>query len=61
MSGERDFNTISPSAGALLMMKALTDIPFAKDTAAMVGDLEAFMRSARGKTFQGIIGPHHPF
>jgi len=56
MSGERDFNTISPSAGALLMMKALTDIPFAKDTAAMVGDLEAFTRSAREKRSRVLLG-----
>ncbi|AXY73072.1 hypothetical protein D3H65_03400 [Paraflavitalea soli] len=56
MSGERDFNTISPSAGALLMMKALTDIPFARDTAAMVGDLEAFMQSAREKRSRVLLG-----
>lgn len=53
---ERDFNTISPSAGALLMMKALTDIPFAKDTAAMVGDLEAFTKAAREKRSRVMMG-----
>lgn len=53
---ERDFNTISPSAGALLMMKALTDIPFAKDTAAMVGDLEAFTASFRKKRSRVLLG-----
>ncbi len=56
MSGERDFNTISPSAGALLMMKALTDIPFARDTAEMVGDLEAFSRSARENRSRVLLG-----
>ncbi|WP_315822534.1 hypothetical protein [Paraflavitalea speifideaquila] len=56
MTGERDFNTISPSAGALLMMKALTDIPFARDTAAMVGDLEAFTKSAREKRSRVLMG-----
>ncbi|MBO9566311.1 MAG: class I SAM-dependent methyltransferase [Niastella sp.] len=56
MSSERDFNTISPSAGALLMMKALTDIPFAKDTAALVGDVEAFMASAREKRSRVLFG-----
>ena len=33
---ERDFNTISPSAKVLLMMKARTDIPFAKEAAALL-------------------------
>ena len=56
MSTKRDFTTISPSAGALLMMKALTDIPFAKDTAAMVGDLEAFTKSAREKRSRVLLG-----
>lgn len=56
MSGERDFNTISPSAGVLLMMKALTDIPFAKDTAAMVGDLEAFTQTARENRSRVLMG-----
>lgn len=56
MASPRDFNTISPSAGALLMMKALTDIPFAKDAAAMVGDLETFTRSAREKRSRVLMG-----
>lgn len=56
MSLARDFTTISPSAGALIMMKALTDIPFAKDTAARVGDLEAFVRSAREKKSRVLLG-----
>ncbi|MDF2187805.1 class I SAM-dependent methyltransferase [Paraflavitalea sp. CAU 1676] len=56
MATARDFNTISPSAGALLMMKALTDIPFAKETAAMVGDLESFARSAREKKSRVMLG-----
>jgi O-methyltransferase involved in polyketide biosynthesis len=56
MSTERDFNTISPSAGALLMMKALTDIPFARETAEMVGDLPAYkvrVEEKRSKVFLG--------
>ncbi len=56
MATERDFNNISPSAGALLMMKALTDIPFAKDTAGLVGDVEAFMASAREKRSRVMFG-----
>lgn len=53
---ERDFNTISPSAGALLMIKALTDIPFARDTAALVGDVEAFIVAAREKRSRVLFG-----
>ena len=53
---ERNFNTISPSAGALLMMKALTDIPFAKDTAAMVGDLEKYTHSVKEKRSKVFLG-----
>ena len=56
MSSSRDFNTISPSAGALLMMKAMTDIPFAKDTASMVGDLEAFVQNVREKRSKVFLG-----
>lgn len=56
MSSTRDFNTISPSAGALLMMKAMTDIPFAKDTAAMVGDLEGYVKSVREKRSKVFLG-----
>lgn len=56
MSSSRDFNTISPSAGALLMMKAMTDIPFAKDTAAMVGDLDAYVQSVREKRSKVFLG-----
>jgi O-methyltransferase involved in polyketide biosynthesis len=56
MASSRDFNTISPSAGVLLMMKALTDIPFAKDTAAMVGDLDAFVKSVREKRSKVLMG-----
>ncbi|NML39726.1 hypothetical protein HHL17_21185 [Chitinophaga sp. G-6-1-13] len=32
----RDFNTISPSARALLLMKGLTDIPFAREAARLM-------------------------
>jgi O-methyltransferase involved in polyketide biosynthesis len=56
MSSLRDFNTISPSAGALLMMKAMTDIPFARDTAAMVGDLETYRKSVREKRSKMFLG-----
>ncbi|WP_276483181.1 class I SAM-dependent methyltransferase [Paraflavitalea pollutisoli] len=56
MSLTRNFNTISPSAGALLMLKALTDIPFAKETAALVGDLEGFTRTAREKRSRVMLG-----
>jgi len=44
MTTERNFNTISPSARVLLLMKALTDIPFARETAALILDPEAFDR-----------------
>jgi O-methyltransferase involved in polyketide biosynthesis len=56
MSSTRDFNTISPSAGALLMMKALTDIPFAKETAMMIGDLEAYRTTVREKRSKMFLG-----
>jgi O-methyltransferase involved in polyketide biosynthesis len=38
---QRDFNTISPSAKSILLMKAETDIPFAKDAAALITDQES--------------------
>lgn len=44
MTTERNFNTISPSARVLLLMKALTDIPFARETAALILEPEAFDR-----------------
>ncbi len=44
MTTERNFNTISPSARVLLLMKALTDIPFARETAALILEPEAFGR-----------------
>ncbi|NML23443.1 hypothetical protein HHL16_21365 [Pseudoflavitalea sp. G-6-1-2] len=44
MTTERNFNTISPSARVLLLMKALTDIPFARETASLILDPEAFDR-----------------
>lgn len=44
MTTERNFNTISPSARVLLLMKALTDIPFARETAALILEPEAFAR-----------------
>jgi O-methyltransferase involved in polyketide biosynthesis len=36
VENERDFGAISPSAKALLMMKGITNIPFARETAALV-------------------------
>lgn len=32
----RDFNTISPSAKSILLMKGYTSIPFAKETAKLI-------------------------
>ena len=34
----RDYNTISPSAKSLLLMKGLTNIPFAKEAAQLLID-----------------------
>jgi O-methyltransferase involved in polyketide biosynthesis len=41
-SGNRDYSTISPSARALLQMKAYTDIPFAKQAAELINDPEKY-------------------
>ncbi len=60
MSGERDFNTISPSAGALLMMKALTGYPFCQGYCRNGRRPGSFLQIGPGKSFQGFIGPHHP-
>jgi O-methyltransferase involved in polyketide biosynthesis len=38
----KDFTSVSPSAKSLLMMKGYTDIPFAKQTAALVSGSEVF-------------------
>jgi len=41
-SNEKDFSTVSPSAKSLLLMKAYTNIPYAKEAAALVQGPEVF-------------------
>lgn len=41
-SEKKDFSTVSPSAKSLLLMKAYTNIPFAKEAAELVQDPEVF-------------------
>jgi len=57
MSSLRDFNTISPSAKVLLMMKAFTDIPFAKATATLVDDEQGtYLQKVREKPSKMFFG-----
>ncbi|MDR3609431.1 MAG: hypothetical protein P4L27_02585 [Ignavibacteriaceae bacterium] len=42
----RNFNTISPSAKSLLLMKGLTNIPFAKEGAEFIMYPEPYSRDA---------------
>ena len=44
-----DFNTISPSATGLLLTKAMTTIPFAKEAAALLWDVESIKERNREK------------
>jgi O-methyltransferase involved in polyketide biosynthesis len=38
----RDYNTISPSAKSVLLLKGLTDIPFARETAALISSPQPY-------------------
>ena len=51
MSQEKDYSTISPSAKSLLLMKGYTNIPYAKETAALVDGSEVFDLSFDDKDF----------
>jgi len=42
-SNSRDFNTISPSAKTLLLLKGLTNIPFAKEAAELISLPEKYV------------------
>jgi O-methyltransferase involved in polyketide biosynthesis len=44
-----DFNSISPSATGLLLTKAMTTIPFAKEAAALLWDVESIKNRNREK------------
>jgi O-methyltransferase involved in polyketide biosynthesis len=48
---EKDFTSISPSAKSLLMMKGYTDIPYAKQTAALLQGSEVFDLNFDDKDF----------
>src|ERR1700733_498044 len=47
----KDFSSISPSAKSLLMMKGYTNIPYAKQTAALMQGAEIFDLSFDDKDF----------
>lgn len=47
----RNYNTISPSAKMLLMMKGYTNIPFAKEAADLVAYPEKYLRDFNNKDF----------
>ena len=47
----KDFSSISPSAKSLLMMKGLTTIPYAAETAALVHGDEVFGLDFANKDF----------
>jgi hypothetical protein len=48
---QKDFSSISPSAKSLLMMKGYTDIPYAKQTAALMQGSEVFDLNFDDKDF----------
>jgi O-methyltransferase involved in polyketide biosynthesis len=48
---QKDFSSISPSAKSLLMMKGYTDIPYAKETAALMQGSEVFDLNFDDKDF----------
>lgn len=47
----KDFSSISPSAKSLLMMKGYTDIPYAKEMAALMKGSEVFDLNFKDKDF----------
>jgi O-methyltransferase involved in polyketide biosynthesis len=51
MPDEKNYNTISPSAKSLLLLKGSTNIPFAKDVAALMVYPEPYHSPAENKGF----------
>jgi len=49
--GTKDYTSISPSAKSLLLMKGFTDIPYAKETAALMQGSEVFDLNFDDKDF----------
>lgn len=49
MSRDLDFNSISPSARGLLMTKAMTSIPFAREAATLLWDADSIKNRNREK------------
>lgn len=47
----KDYSTVSPSAKSLLMLKGYTDIPYAKETAALMEGGEVFDLNFKDKDF----------
>jgi len=50
-SGDRNYNTISPSAKSLLLLKGYTDIPFARAAAALISLPEKYEHDFGKKDF----------
>jgi O-methyltransferase involved in polyketide biosynthesis len=48
---QKDFSSVSPSAKSLLMMKGYTNIPYAKETSAMMEGSEVFNLNFNDKDF----------
>src|SRR5690606_9169317 len=48
---QKDYSSISPSAKSLLMMKGYTNIPYAKETAALMEGKEVFDLDFNDKDF----------
>jgi hypothetical protein len=48
---KKDFISISPSAKALLLLKGLTDIPFARDTAELISFPKKYAPDFTNKDF----------
>ncbi|MCW3122523.1 MAG: Leucine carboxyl methyltransferase [Flavipsychrobacter sp.] len=48
---QKDFSSVSPSAKSLLLMKGYTDIPYAKQTAALLPGPEVFDLNFKEKDF----------
>ena len=51
MNSSRNYNSISPSAKSLLLMKGLTNIPYARETAALMQGPEVFDLDFNNKDF----------
>ncbi|MBO9573282.1 MAG: class I SAM-dependent methyltransferase [Chitinophagaceae bacterium] len=59
MSKERNYDSISPSAKSLLLMKGLTDIPYAREAAALMQGPEIFDLDFNKKDFYFWIRVMH--